>query len=87
LVERLTAIRGVTVSRPAGSSYVFPDVSRAPGGGSDDHEVAVALKAGGVLVSPGYQFGPAGRGRFRINFSQDADRMALALDRIEAVLG
>jgi aspartate/methionine/tyrosine aminotransferase len=87
LVERLAAIGGVTVSRPAGSSYVFPDVSRAAGGGSDDHAVAVALKAGGVLVSPGYQFGPAGRGRFRINFSQDADRMTLALDRIEAVLG
>jgi bifunctional pyridoxal-dependent enzyme with beta-cystathionase and maltose regulon repressor activities len=38
------------------------------------------------MVSPGYQFGPAGRGRFRINFSQDAGRLALAMDRIEAVL-
>ena len=43
-------------------------------------------KAAGVMISPGYQFGPAGRGRFRINFSQDAGRLALALDRIEAVL-
>jgi bifunctional pyridoxal-dependent enzyme with beta-cystathionase and maltose regulon repressor activities len=48
--------------------------------------VAVALKAAGVLVSPGYQFGAAGRGRFRINFSQDAGRLSLACDRIAAVL-
>jgi aspartate/methionine/tyrosine aminotransferase len=84
LVRRLAAIPGVRVSAPAGSSYVFPDVSGAAG--PDDHAVAVALKAGGVLVSPGYQFGPAGRGRFRINFSQDAARLARACDRIEAVL-
>jgi aspartate/methionine/tyrosine aminotransferase len=86
LVARLTAIPGVTVAPPAGSSYVFPDVCAAPGGGPDDHAVAVALKAVGVLVSPGYQFGPAGRGRFRINFSQDAARLSQACDRIESVL-
>jgi aspartate/methionine/tyrosine aminotransferase len=86
LVARLAAIPGVTVATPAGSSYVFPDASRAPGGGPDDHATALALKAAGVLVSPGYQFGAAGRGRFRINFSQDAGRLALACDRIESVL-
>lgn len=86
LVARLTEVPGVTVAPPAGSSYVFPDVSGAPGGGLDDHAVAVALKAAGVLVSPGYQFGPAGRGRFRINFSQDPLRIALASGRIAAVL-
>jgi aspartate/methionine/tyrosine aminotransferase len=84
LVARLGAIKGVEVTAPAGSSYVFPDATGAAG--PDDHATAVALKAGGVLVSPGYQFGPAGRGRFRINFSQDAGRLALACDRIEAVL-
>jgi len=57
-----------------------------PALGSNDHELALALKAAGVLVSPGYQFGPSGRGRFRINFSQDAERLAVAMDRIERVL-
>lgn len=85
LVARLQAIRGVRVACPAGSSYVFPDASGTTLG-SNDHELALALKAAGVLVSPGYQFGPSGRGRFRINFSQDADRLALAVDRIAAVL-
>ena len=60
LVARLAAIPGVTVQAPAGSSYVFPDASGAAG--PDDHALAVALKAQGVLVSPGYQFGATGRG-------------------------
>jgi aspartate/methionine/tyrosine aminotransferase len=85
LVARLRAIPGITVAPPAGSSYVFPDAS-ATGAGGNDHDLALALKAAGVLVSPGYQFGPAGRGRFRINFSQDAGRLSRAVDRIEAVL-
>ncbi len=84
LVARLAAIQGVTVQTPAGSSYVFPDASGAAG--PDDHALALLLKAQGVLVSPGYQFGATGRGRFRINFSQDPERMATALDRIEAAL-
>lgn len=85
IVARLRAITGISVASPAGSSYVFPDASGTRLG-SNDHEIALALKAGGVLVSPGYQFGPAGRGRFRINFSQDIDRLRLAADRIAVVL-
>jgi aspartate/methionine/tyrosine aminotransferase len=85
LVARLQSIPGVTVAPPAGSSYVFPDAS-GTALGSNDHQLAMALKTAGVLVSPGYQFGPAGRGRFRINFSQDAARLSVAVDLIEAVL-
>ena len=84
VVTRLSAIPGVRIRRPAGSSYAFPDASAAAG--PDDHALALAFKAAGVLVSPGYQFGPAGRGCFRINFSQDAGRLGTALDRIESVL-
>jgi aspartate/methionine/tyrosine aminotransferase len=87
VVERLAAIPGVVVLSPAGSSYVFPECSAAAGGcGGDDHALAIRLKQAGVLVSPGYQFGPAGRGRFRVNFSQQADRLARAFDRIATVL-
>jgi len=39
-----------------------------------------------VLVSPGYQFGPSGRGRFRINFSQDKKRLLSAAERITSAL-
>ena len=80
LVGRLNAIGGVSVVPPAGSSYVFPlvDVPRWTRGeyGTNDHEIAIELKKAGVLISPGYQFGPAGRGRFRINFSQHKERLS-----------
>jgi aspartate/methionine/tyrosine aminotransferase len=48
--------------------------------------LAVALKKNGILIAPGYQFGVAGRGHFRINFSQDADRLSRACDVIEEML-
>jgi aspartate/methionine/tyrosine aminotransferase len=95
LLARFRAMPGVRVRPPAGSSYVFPDVSgtalslRLAGEGGrpgDDHAVAVALKRAGVLVNPGYQFGHRGRGSFRINFSQDARRLDDALDVIERTL-
>lgn len=87
VVERLRAIPGLAVQPPAGSSYVFPDCSGVDSAyGDDDHALTIALKKAGVLVSPGYQFGPAGRGRFRINFSQDHARLMTALDRITDVL-
>ena len=87
VVERLRAVPGVAVATPAGSSYVFPDCTNAAGGcAGDDHALAIRLKQAGVLVSPGYQFGPAGRGHFRVNFSQRPDRLAHAFDRIATVL-
>ncbi len=96
LLARLRAIPGVRVGTPGGSSYVFPDASASPlaerlaregAGVADDHALALALKQAGVLVSPGYQFGPSGRGHFRINFSQRAELLDEALARIEATLG
>ena len=89
VVDRFRSIPGVTVSVPAGSSYVFPDASATPSSmvnGNDDHRMATEFKVNGVLVSPGYQFGLDGRGHFRINFSQDLARLTRACDRIEEVL-
>jgi len=89
MVERLRSISGVSVAPPAGSSYMFPLVGSprwATNGPADDHEIAMAIKAAGVLVSPGYQFGPSGRGRFRINFSQDKKRLLSAAERITSAL-
>jgi aspartate/methionine/tyrosine aminotransferase len=40
----------------------------------------------GVAVSPGYQFGPSGKSRFRMCFAQDEARLDAALDRITAAL-
>jgi aspartate/methionine/tyrosine aminotransferase len=91
LVEALNAIPGLAVARPLGSSYVFPDAARTPWGrahAGDIHgnALALALKAEGVLVSPGYQFGRGAPAAFRINFSQDSARLDLAAKRLAGVL-
>ena len=40
----------------------------------------------GVLVSPGYQFGPSSGGHFRLCYARDEAEWALALDRMVEVL-
>jgi aspartate/methionine/tyrosine aminotransferase len=94
LVALLRGISGASVASPLGGSYVFPDVAgtawataNAPANGSRRGDaLAIALKAGGVLINPGYQFGRDAATRFRINFSQDAERLWEACARIERVL-
>jgi aspartate/methionine/tyrosine aminotransferase len=90
LIATLRAIPGMRVASPLGSSYVFPDVAGTAWGISNPaprgNALAIALKRGGVLINPGYQFGLGASTNFRINFSQDADRLWEASRRIERVL-
>jgi aspartate/methionine/tyrosine aminotransferase len=75
----------VATLRPAmGTAYMFADVAAL---GRSDQEVAVALKRdAGVLINPGYQFGSAGLGHFRICFAQDEQELSSALGRMMSVL-
>jgi aspartate/methionine/tyrosine aminotransferase len=90
LLESLRAIPGLEVATPLGSSYVFPDVANTGWGTANPqprgNALAIALKQGGVLINPGYQFGASGVTSFRINFSQDAERLWEACARIKQVL-
>jgi aspartate/methionine/tyrosine aminotransferase len=83
-VETLNA-SGVLRVRPAGgTAYMFPDASAV---GCDAQTIAMALKSrAGLLVNPGYQFGPAGEGHFRICFAQDEEVWDAAMDRMVATL-
>ncbi len=91
LLARLRAIEGLTVASPLGSSYVFPDATGTAWGRANPaprgNALAVALKRAGVLINPGYQFGLGAPAAFRINFSQDAERLVAAVERIGSVLG
>lgn len=67
-----------------GTAYLWPDVSAL---GVPDAVVAKALvEKAGVLISPGYQFGPESSGHFRVCYARDEKEWAKALTRIVSVL-
>ncbi len=83
-VAGLRQVPGLELTAHAGTAYAFPDVSAL---GVGDQEVAAALRNdAGVIVSPGYQFGPSGIGHFRVCYARDEREWDAALDRMVAVL-
>ena len=84
-VESLRRLPWLKLQPQSGTAYVWPDVSAL---GLPGPDVAAALLCdAGVLVSPGYQFGPASGGHFRLCYARDEAEWAQALDRIVGVLG
>jgi aspartate/methionine/tyrosine aminotransferase len=84
-VAMLNASDLLRVRPAAGTAYMFPDASAV---GCDEQTIAKALKAeAGLLVNPGYQFGPRGERHFRICFAQDETIWDQALERMLATLG
>jgi aspartate/methionine/tyrosine aminotransferase len=81
--ERLRSVPGICVEPGAGTAYLWPDVS---GLGLTSLDAARLIYGSGVVVSPGYQFGPSGKTRFRMCFAQDEARLDAALDRITSAL-
>jgi aspartate/methionine/tyrosine aminotransferase len=83
-VETLNGSGMLRVRPAGGTAYMFPDASDV---GCDAQTIAKALKSqAGLLVNPGYQFGPAGEGHFRICFAQDEEVWDAAMDRLVATL-
>lgn len=82
--DRLSALDFVDIRKAQGTSYMFPSVRRLQ---LPDEDVAGALaRKAGVIVNPGFQFGPRGVGSFRICFAQEEQAWSAALDRIVSVL-
>lgn len=83
-VAQLLTVPGLKVAPGAGTAYLWPDVTAL---GLSDVEVARILQdEAGVIVSPGYQFGPSGIGHFRICYAREEVQWTQALDRMTAVL-
>ena len=81
--DRLRSVPGISVEPGAGTAYLWPDVS---GLGLTSLDAGRLCYDAGVVASPGYQFGPSGKTRFRMCFAQDEARLDAALDRITAAL-
>ena len=82
--EALRSVPGLQVEPGAGTAYLWPDVSAL---GISDVQVARILQdEAGVVVSPGYQFGPSGIGHFRICYAREEVSWNEALDRMATAL-
>lgn len=85
LVEDLRCVEGVKVLMPAGTFYVFPDVSAICNRlGITSHGLAMYLLEGaderfGVACLGGECFGPAGQGFLRFSCAEPDDRLRLAV--------
>jgi aspartate/methionine/tyrosine aminotransferase len=76
---------GLLHVRPAqGTAYMFPNATAV---GADTQAIALALKSeAGLLVNPGYQFGPRGDRHFRICFAQEETAWGVAMERLLTTL-
>jgi aspartate aminotransferase len=85
LVEHLRGVEGVRVLMPAGTFYVFPDVSTICRRlGIQSHGLAMYLLEGaddhlGVACLGGECFGPAGQGFLRFSCAEPDERLAQAV--------
>jgi len=78
-------IPGVTVTRPEGAFYVFPDMSSY---GLSSPKMAEYLRSEArVAVTPGHLFGSRGEGHIRNAFCQSMEDLSEGLERIKTALG
>ncbi|MGZ9809536.1 aminotransferase class I/II-fold pyridoxal phosphate-dependent enzyme [Pseudoroseicyclus sp. H15] len=83
--DKLSALPWLKVTTGRGTAYAWCDARALDLPGA---EVARRLLVdAGVLVSPGYQFGPETDGFFRLCYARDEAEWAAALDRVVSVLG
>ena len=79
---RIDAMPRLEAPRPDGAFYSFARYSSA----LPAAEVTARLRAGGVVVRPGPEFGPSGEGHIRLSFATSLENLADGLDRVDAVL-
>ena len=82
MVERINAVEGLSLLRPAATFYAWVNVSEW---GLDSWELATQLlEKHNLATIPGSAFGPAGEGYLRLTFAVSEDTINTACDRLEA---
>lgn len=83
-VDRLNDSGLFAAQRSWGTSYIFPKALVD----ASDQELALAIKKeAGVVINPGYQFGPRGTGHMRLCIAQDESEWRDALKSLIEVVG
>ncbi|MGO0603635.1 pyridoxal phosphate-dependent aminotransferase [Brevibacterium linens] len=82
MVERINAIEGLSLLRPAATFYAWVNVSEW---GLSSWELATRLlEDHNLATTPGSAFGPAGEGYLRLTFAVSDETINTACDRLEA---
>ena len=82
MVERINAIEGLSLLRPAATFYAWVNVSEW---GLSSWELATRLlEEHNLATIPGSAFGPAGEGYLRLTFAVSDETITTACDRLEA---
>jgi aspartate/methionine/tyrosine aminotransferase len=76
IARELKKARGILCNKPAGTSYVFPDVTAL--GLSSQEFCEQLVKTQRISVTPGFGFGRQGEGHFRLCFACGNDRLVAA---------
>ena len=83
--EGLKVLSRVRVHKPAGTFYIFPDISQIT---NDCVQFALhLLEEEQVVVVPGETFGPSGRGCIRLALTVNQDLLKEAIERIRRFIG
>ena len=84
VVQRLSAMKRVTLSRPEGAFYAFFAVDGMTDSVSFAHKLIDEV---GVGLAPGLAFSEDGEGWMRLCFAADTQTVSAAMERLEPVLG
>ena len=82
IMRRLERIPELAASEPDGTFYVFARYDLP----MSSMAVGEALRAAGVIVRPGAEYGPSGEGHIRFAFTVGVEDLELAMDRVERCL-
>jgi aspartate aminotransferase len=84
VMSAIGGIKGLSSTAPEGAFYAFVDVSEL---GLDGLEFARHLLShGGVAVTPGDFFGPAGRDCVRLSFAKKPEELSVAMRAVSAAV-
>jgi aspartate aminotransferase len=68
---------GISVNRPDGAFYAFPEI---------DEDTVRGIVDKGVIITPGTAFGSRGRGYARMSYATSQANILTALERIRSVI-
>ncbi len=83
MMNGFQSIPGFEVAKPDGAFYVFPKFAAEP----DSMKLTERLlHDGGVAVTPGVEFGPAGEGHLRVSYATSRDTITNGIERIRTAI-